>query len=477
MLKTTKQLVAAALLAGSAFTAGAQEALRTAYFSEGYLYRHELNPAFEPERDYIGMPALANLNVGLASNVGVNSFLFKTESGKLTTFMNSSVDAASFLKDLPSQSKITTTERVTLLSAGFKGFGGYNTISIGARANAAVGLPKDLFSFAKLGMDGSARYNLKDIRVDASAIAEVSLGHSRKITDRLRMGAKLNILLGFGNAYADIKDMDITMNGNVWSVKANGYARLSAGSGLYVPTKAEAGAEIKRPGMESLVEWGDIDYSFKGVTGAGATIDLGATYDLLPDLQLSAAIHDFGFMTWRHGVVAKTSDQTWEFDGFHDISLNSDQPNHEENKIGTQFDNMWDEFQDLVSLHRTSTHKVKTNMMSMNILIGAEYKMPFYKKLKAGILWTSHLQSNFSWSEGRISATVQPVKWFDAAVSYAAGSYGHSFGWLVNFHPKGFTLFVGSDHQFFHITPQILPVGKANASVNFGISFPFGARS
>lgn len=477
MLKTTKQLVAAALIAGSAMTAGAQEALRTAYFSEGYLYRHELNPAFEPERNYVGMPALANMDLGLSSNVGVNNFLFKTQSGKLTTFMNSSVDAGSFLKGLPSQSKITTAERITLLSAGFRAFGGYNTISLGARANAAVGLPKDLFAFAKLGMDGSAHYNLKNIRVDASAMAEISLGHSRKITDRLRLGAKLNILLGFGNAYADIKDMDITMNGDVWSVRANGYARVSAGSGLYVPTKAEAGAEIKRPGMESLVEWGDIDCDYKGVTGGGATIDLGATYELLPDLQLSAAIKDFGFMTWRNVVKAETSNDTWEFDGFQNISLNSDQPNHEENKLGTQFDNMWDDFQDLVSLHRTGTKEVKTNMMSMDILLGAEYKMPFYKKLKGGFLWSSHLQGKFSWSEARFSATVQPVKWFDAAVSYAAGSYGQSFGWLINFHPNGFTLFVGSDHQFFRITPQVLPVGKANASLNFGISFPFGSRS
>lgn len=49
------------------------------------------------------------------------------------------------------------------------------------------------------------------------------------------------------------------------------------------------------------------------------------------------------------------------------------------------------------------------------------------------------------------------MKWFDATVNYGASTYGSSFGWMINFHPKGFNFFIGSDHQFFSVTPQFVP--------------------
>ena len=120
---------------------------------DGYSFRHELNPAFSGERNYVSIPALGNMNIGLFSNVGVNTFLFPIDNNqyKLTTFMSPTVSADEFLGKLKSFNHINTSNTVTILSAGFKAFKGYNTISIGARVEAGIGLPKDLFSFMKLG--------------------------------------------------------------------------------------------------------------------------------------------------------------------------------------------------------------------------------------------------------------------------------------------------------------------------------------
>ncbi len=46
---------------------------------------------------------------------------------------------------------------------------------------------------------------------------------------------------------------------------------------------------------------------------------------------------------------------------------------------------------------------------------------------------------------------------------------------MLNFHPKGFNFFVGTDHQFFRLTPQFAPVGHAMASVNLGFNVTFGS--
>lgn len=468
------------LAACSALTAAAQEAPRTAYFLDGHSYRHELNPAFAGERSYVSLPVLANFNVGLLSNIGVNSFLYKTPPGsqyKLTTFMSPTVDAATFLDNLNENNHINANFDLTLLSAGFKAFNGYNTITVGVKADMGVNLPKDLFAFMKLGQTGpDTKYHFDDIKAQASAVAEIALGHSHKINDKLNVGAKAKVLLGLSNATAHIKNMDVAFGHDKWQVTADGEMQLSAGSGLRVPTKAEAGKEYTNPGDADLIEWGDIDYDKFGLSGFGLGFDLGATYKLLPDLELSAAITDLGFMNWNNAVTGKTGTGTWSFDGFQNIAIDNSQPGYEENKIDEQFDRLWDDMQDVINIHRENNGSGSyTKALHATLRLGAEYQMPFYDRLTGGFLFSSQFAGIASWTEGRFYATVKPVKWFDATVNYGASTYGSSFGWMINFHPKGFNFFVGSDHQFFRVTPQYVPVGNATANINFGFNVTFGS--
>lgn len=249
---------------------------------------------------------------------------------------------------------------------------------------------------------------------------------------------------------------------------------MSAGKGLYVPTKKEAGKDYSTADMANLIDWDGIEYNNFGLTGFGMGLDMGATYQLLPDLQLSAAVLDFGFLSWSNTVKAQTADTQWTFEGFKDVALDKNQPGYRENKLSQQLDNMWDGLQDCVNFHRTRTGASSTQMLHATINLGAEYKMPFYRKLTAGFLFTSYIGGVQSMNEGRFFATVKPVKWFDATINYGASTFGSSFGWMLNFHPKGFNFFIGSDHQAFRITPQVLPVGKANMNLNIGFNITFG---
>ncbi len=476
-MTTAKKLIIS-LAACTALSAAAQEAPRTAYFLDGYSYRHELNPAFSGERNYVSIPVLANMNLGVFSNVGVNTFLYKTQPGsqyKLTTFMSPTVDANTFLNKLGNNNRINGNFDFTIMSAGFRAFNGYNTISLGVNANMGVNLPKDLFAFMKLGQTGpDTQYHLDDLRLQASATAEIALGHSHKINDKLNVGAKVKMLLGIGNASAHIKNMDVVFGHDKWQIKADGELMLSGGSSLYVPTKQEAGKEFDNPGDADLIEWGDIDYKNFGLSGFGLGFDLGATYQLLPDLQLSAAITDLGFMNWAHAITGRTGQGTWTFDGFNNIAIDNSQP--EENKLDKQLDRLWDDMQEVINIHRDKNGEGSyTKALHATLRIGAEYKMPFYQNLTGGFLFTSYFGGISSWTEGRFYATVKPVKWFDATINYGASTYGSSFGWMLNFHPKGFNFFIGSDHQFFKVTPQLVPVGHATANINLGFNVTFGS--
>ena len=60
-------LVASLLMMGG--TAMAQT-LNSAYFTDDYKFRHDMNPAFENKQNYITLPALGNMNVNLQGNFG-----------------------------------------------------------------------------------------------------------------------------------------------------------------------------------------------------------------------------------------------------------------------------------------------------------------------------------------------------------------------------------------------------------------------
>ncbi len=472
-MRTTKILAAITLLTLFTTTAvHAQPALRSAYFLDAYLYQHQMNPAFGNEYNYISFPALGDLDVALAGNVGVSNFLYTLPGGGLTTFMHESVGANTFLGSLKNKNRIAADVGETILSAGFKAFGGYNTVELNVRSSTSLFLPKELFSFMKLGMTSSNTfYDVGDIGVSSTNYAELSFGHSREVMKNLRVGAKVKVLLGLGQATAKVQNTTISMTDNQWRVQAQGEMSVAV-SGLDIPTRQEAGRDYDAAlGEGQLISWKDINYNNFGITGGGLAIDLGATYKPIDCLEVSLAFTDIGFVKWGTSTNARTKDEAWTFDGFKEVGLTGDS----DNQIGDQLDDLGSELEDFFNFHSTGDTKGKARVLGATMTIGALYTLPFYSnKLKVGFLSTTRIQGAYSWSEGRFSANWYPCKVVDASVNYAISTYGHSFGWVVNIHPKVFNIFIGSDHQFFNITPQFLPSGRANSNVSIGINFTFG---
>ena len=467
-------------MAAGIFAASAQDASRAAYFLEGYNYRHEMNPALAPERGYVAMPVLGNLGIGTQANIGVNTLIYKKPDGQLTTFMNKSVSSSEFLGNLSKTNKLLTGVNLNIISLGFKGFGGYNTLGISVKADVGMSLPKGLFEFMKVGQTGpNTRYDFGDMRLRVMSYAEVALGHQRQVTPELAAGVKVKFLLGLAHLDANIKKMDVSMGDKTWVIDGDGEIFIGAGNGLYVPTNAESGKELDKPSRSEQIDFDGIEYNNFGLAGFGMAFDLGATYDMsrfVDGLRLSAAVTDLGFIKWNGAAVGRMPGRAWEFDGFQDIAIDDTQDGYDDNKIDQQLEDLGDRLVDCLNFEKQSQKESETRALHATLTIGAEYDMPFYKRLSAGFLFTQRMAGCFSWTEGRFSANVKPTNWFDATVSYGASTFGSSFGWMLNFHPKGFNFFVGSDHQFFKITPQFVPVGHLNTNIQLGINFTFGGK-
>lgn len=457
----------------------AQE-LRSSYFMQTSDTRHEMNPALL-DHAYLTMPlVLGYVNVGTTGNFGLSTFLYKMEPSwqgygvdgrNLTTFMHPAVDAKDFLGGLKENNRFGVNLKWQLFGMGFKGFGGMNSIELNLRSNTSLALPKSLFSFMKEA--GSATdYDISDLGVRSENYMELGLGHSHRINDKLTIGAKLKFLLGLAYTNLEVEKLNIHLNDDYWSIDGN--AQFSAA--IFKTELAYKDDPSKNYHLPDGTDTGrrrvdDIgDFKF-GLAGFGLGIDLGAVYQVTPDLQLSAAVTDLGLMSWNN-VEKASSAGTWTFDGF-DNPIYIGGTDTGENKIDDQLDAIGDDLEDLFSLYEEEGGKSKeTRTLSASVNVGAEYTIPAYRKLRIGFLYTSRLAGIHSWHEGMLSANVRPASWFEATVNGAVSSTGLTGGVTLDFHARHFNFFIGSDRLFGKLSAQGIPLNNGNANVAMGISFP-----
>ncbi len=461
------QTIAALCAIASQMTA---QDLNTAYFTDDFFFRHDMNPALANEKGYFSMPALGNFNLGVQGNLGIGDVLYNNPdpTGKKTvTFMHPSISYDEAMKNISDNgAKVRTDFRLTLLSAGFKAFGGYNTIEVSNRLMAGISLPRSIFEFAK-GISNK-EYSFDEMAVRGIDYAELALGHSRNINDRLRIGAKAKLLVGIGRADLSVTDMKAQLVGDTWRLQGKATGELNLKGATF---KRETKEYKARPGTyEQVNDINTDDLSLP--SGTGFAVDLGAVYRLTDDLTLSAALTDLGFISWSTTATATNNGQPFLFDGFHDVALDDDYAAPGQ-KAEDQSDSYADQFADFIHLNATDDTGGKSTALAATARIGAEYQLPMYRKLSAGLLLSHQFAgSNFSWTETRLSANWKPLKWIDGGVSLALGNYSNSFGWVLNIHPKGFSCFIGMDRLITKVNDDHIPLSpNANLAFGFNISW------
>lgn len=139
------KISAIAVITGVVSLSMAAQNTQTGYFTNDYTYRFQMNPAYGNSKGFVSMPGLGNLNVGVNGNLHLTDILYNY-NGKTTTFMNPGISVSEAMDGFSDVNKLSSNIKVGILSVGFKGFGGYNTLSINARTMVNAHLPKSLFS-------------------------------------------------------------------------------------------------------------------------------------------------------------------------------------------------------------------------------------------------------------------------------------------------------------------------------------------
>ena len=466
-MKYINKYMALGLLSMCSLHAMAQQ-LNSAYFTNDYKFRHTMNPAFGNEQNYVSMPGFGNVNVSLMGNFGYEDVIFdnpmfpSTSKDRLTTFMNPYISTADALKGFNSgDNKILGDVSITVLSAGFKGFGGYNTIELNARTSFGMSMPYELFEFAK--NTGNRTYNIGNISANGQAFAELAFGHSRQINEKLRVGAKVKLLFGAGRGDVNIDNVKADLAADdKWTVSGHAKSEVSV-KGFTYKTEEK---EYKEEGRGTYQYVNDVDVDGAGLGGFGLAFDLGGVYKINNDFTVSAALLDLGFIKWSNNMVAVNGGEEFVFNGFHDVAVNED---HGGSTMSMQGDKYSDQLADFANLQDKGDEGGRTTGIGATLNLGCEYTLPVYRKITFGVLSSTRFRGDYSWTEARVSANWTPLKWIDGGVNMAFGSYRNSFGWVLNFHPKGYNFYVGMDHTLGKVSKEFIPL-NSNAAVSVGMS-------
>ena len=452
-----KSLVVA-LIASCTMGASAQ-ALHSSYFLDGMVERHELNPAFGGEANFIALPGLSGFNLGVSTNFGLSNFVFQ-KNGELVLGLSSQVSAAEFLGALPQNNQLQLELDLPILSFGFRAFGGFNTFSIKERTYLGVNVPSSIFAFLKQGADpatGIIRYDIDNLGLYTDNYLELALGHSRKLPalEGFSYGAKLKFLVGAFMSSIEMQHIGIEMSQNRWMVESQGSAALSSGLNLTY----DADGNITGVNTNAL-----------RLGGYGMGVDLGAVYTpaALPNLTVSLAVNDIGFISWSQ-VNSTTADGSFEYTGFGTIGTEGE-------GLNEQLEELLTEVSELIQMEPQAPQD-QMRMLQTTLNVGAEYAI-LDRKISFGILSSTRFGAPYTYAEGMAVVNFRPASWFQAAINGSVSTQGSAIGALLTFCPNGANIFFGCDY----VTPNMkfsaeaIPLYGTRVNLRTGIIITFGKK-
>lgn len=360
---------------------------QTQYFL-GIPQANMANPAFRPSsKVYVGLPALSDNYLSLNNNMFKISEMLQPMPGtdSVMTILHPDYDLDSFLESLGKTGKINMDASVQLLGLGFTVSNDwYVDLSISQKVSTSAYLPVDLFTLAFKGNESfiGSSIDLSGLGFEAMQYMETSLGISKNINEKLRVGGRAKILFGGVGASLDNERLEIDVD-NDFSHEINSDLTLNVSGPLDFQLDEDGWIDDVQ-GREDINPF-DILLNSQN---SGVAFDFGAEYKLLPNLNLSASIVDLGFIGWKSDVFNFKATNNFSFDAFDMTEVISGDKD---------IDDMLEELADsLAHSFKPADGANSFNMgLPTKLFIGAQYRP--VKSLGVGLL------SRTTFNKGHIS--------------------------------------------------------------------------
>ena len=262
-----------------------------------------LNPGLETDyKFHIGMPLLSGISseikstgFSLAEIFSVNN---NTINDKISAVLNK-IDANDYLK---------VNTQIEVFSAGFR-FDKKTYISFGFYQELdAIGyLPKDAFTLINEGNTSylNKSFSISEMIYKLDVLGVIHAGISRKVSDKLTLGGRFKV-------YSSALNLETTNNSGTFTTRLGN-------NNIYVHHLDNVNFNARTSGLISNNEYISdastyIENSLLG-GNLGAGIDLGFTYRVTPQLQLSGSLIDLGFVQHTKNIKNNLVEGSFTFEG------------------------------------------------------------------------------------------------------------------------------------------------------------------
>jgi len=442
----------------------AQENVRSLYFLNEWSQRHTLNAAFAPEYGYFTLPVLGGVEISINSNSGLSTFLYEStdiNNTKPILFLNKNVDANTFLNKLDPTTYINQGLNLSLFSLGFyKSKSSFWSFDLALREKLNMNLPKDLFRLIKIGMTGSVNYfDLKGLEVEQTNYAQASLGYSRDINSKIRVGLNAKLLFGLSSERINYSQFDVNLDQDEFKVQATGQSQVMSNL-LTFEKDADNYYDFTQPTISAS--------TFKPA-GFGLAADLGVTYKPISKLTLAAGVNDLGYIKWNaSSTQSGTAASNFTFAGFSEVNSDS---------ISDQLDQLEEDAKKLIKFRETTTVDDFVDKIPYNINVSAEYSIFNNENhdILVGVLYRNSKYTSQVRNDVVASVTFKPLSWFTlSGTAEVTNENFNRYGVGLNLSPSWINLFIAADYLVPKVNKQYIPIEDANLNIAFGGSIGLG---
>ncbi len=442
---------------------------------------HLLNPAYKPSGTfYIGFPGMTDVNINVTNNFLNFSDVFLEglqPNDSVLSFLYSDFDIDSFIDKLGRYNSIEPRAAVQLLGIGFsagKDFYGY--IDITEKIDGSLVFPKELFELVFRGNDtfiGSGM-DLSTFDMEMKYYRDVSLGFSKNITPKLRIGVQGKMLFGIASLSMDTKTLKVMSNtDDVHSVEADVALNVSG------PVRFIADEENRVDDLEFFDDRFDdareVIRVLSGTKNMGLGINLGAEYQVTDKIAVSASVTDLGYIKWKSDLTGAYSKGTIEFSNYNiEDVYNGD----------ITFEEFGEALKDTLSnsLMVCNDCKPFTTTLPVGITLAGKYDIS--DKFSVGLVSYSRVRGKQVKEALTVSGNLNLGNMFSTSLSYTACNYSY------NNIGAGLALRLGF-FQFYMIADRIplkwsevektsgsyrLPDNWNTFNARFGFNLTFGNR-
>ena len=262
-----------------------------------------LNPGLETDyKFHIGVPLLSGISSEIKSTGFSLSEIFavnnKTINDKINTVLNK-IDANDYLK---------VNTQIEVFSGGYR-FDKNTYVSFGFYQELdAIGyLPSDALTLINEGNNSylNRSFSISEMLYKLDVLGVIHAGVSRRISNKLTLGARLKL-------YSSALNLETTNNQGSFTTRLGN-------NNIYVHHLDNVNLNLRSSGLISNNEYISdastyIENSLLG-GNLGAGIDLGFTYHVTPQLQLSGSLIDLGFVHHNKNIKNKLIVGSFTFEG------------------------------------------------------------------------------------------------------------------------------------------------------------------